>query len=212
MYSQTNDRQVMNYKLYDSPPSGNCYKVRLLLTQLEIPFDRINVNILQGATRVPEFLQKNPAGKVPVLEIQPDVYLSESGAILAYLAEGTEYFPRDNRLLQTRVLQWLFFEQYSLSPNLSRPRFFISVAKQQDKFAHLIDHWRNLGYQALDVMEQHLEKYAFFVNDSYTIADIALYSYTHVASEGGYDMSKYPAIQAWCDRVKSQPKYIGIKE
>jgi glutathione S-transferase len=200
----------MNYQLYDVPVSGNCYKVRLLLTQMGIPFDRINVNLLQGETRVPEFLQKNPSGKVPVLEIESGVFLSESGAILTYLAEGTEFFPSDNRLTRTRILQWLFFEQYSLSPNLSRPRFFISIAKQPDKFAHLIDHWRNLGYQALEVMEQHLENHPFFVNDSYSIADIALFSYTHVASEGGYDMSKYTAIQAWCERVKAQSNFIAI--
>lgn len=199
----------MKYQLYDAPPSGNCYKVRLLLTQLGIPFERINVNILQQETRLPEFLEKNPTGKVPVLQIEPDVFLSESGAILTYLALGTEYLPSD-RLTQTRVLQWLFFEQYSLSPNLSRPRFHISVAKQPEKVAHLIDYWQNLGYQALDTMEQHLTNRSFFVNDCYSIADIALYAYTHVANEGGYDMSKYSAISSWCERVKAQRNYIAI--
>ena len=201
----------MKYQLYDFPLSANCYKVRLLLTQLEIPFERINVNLLQGETRLPEFLQKNPIGKVPVLEIEPKVFLSESGAILTYLAEGTEYFPSD-RLTRTRVLQWLFFEQYSLSANLSRPRFYISVAKEPSKVAHLIDYWQNLGYQALDTMEQHLANHSFFVNDCYSIADIALYAYTHVASEGGYDMSKYSAIQSWCERVKAQPNYLAIAD
>jgi glutathione S-transferase len=207
----------MTYKLYESPGSGNCYKVRLLLTQLKTPFERINVNLLLGETRLPEFLQKNPIGKVPVLQIEPEVFLSESGAILTYLAEGTDYFPstaslEENRLTRTRILQWLFFEQYSLGPNLSRPRFFISIAKQPEKFSHLIDHWRNLGYQALDTMEQHLNKNSFFVNNSYTIADIALYAYTHVAEQGGYDMNKYPEIQAWCERVKSETNYIAITE
>jgi glutathione S-transferase len=208
----------MSYQLYDVPASGNCYKVRLLLTQLGIPFERINVNIVQGENRLPEFLQKNPTGKVPVLETEPGVYLSESGAILSYLAEGTEYFPgvdmslKETRLKRTRVLQWLFFEQYSLSPNLSRPRFFISIVKQPDKFPHLIEHWRSLGYQALDTMEQHLSKHPFFVNDSYSIADIALYAYTHVAEEGGFDMNKYDAISVWCKRVQSQPKYISIEK
>jgi glutathione S-transferase len=201
----------MKYQLYDFPLSANCYKVRLLLTQLEIPFERINVNLLQAETRLPEFLEKNPTGKVPVLEILPEVFLSESGAILTYLAEGTEYFPGD-RLTQTRVLQWLFFEQYSLSANLSRPRFYISVLKQPDKVTHLIDYWRELGYQALDTMEEHLTNHSFFVNDCYTIADIALYAYTHVASEGGYNMSKYSAIQSWCERVKAQPNYLAIAD
>jgi glutathione S-transferase len=201
----------MKYQLYDFPLSANCYKVRLLLTQLEVPFERINVNLLQQETRLPEFLEKNPTGKVPVLEILPEVFLSESGAILTYLAEGTPYFPGD-RLMRTRVLQWLFFEQYSLSANLSRPRFYISVLKQPDKVTHLIDYWRELGYQALDTMEEHLTNHSFFVNDCYTIADIALYAYTHIASEGGYNMSKYSAIQSWCERVKVQPNYLAIAD
>ena len=201
----------MKYQLYDFPLSANCYKVRLLLTQLEIPFERINVNLLQQETRLPEFLEKNPIGKVPVLEIEPEVFLSESGAILTYLAEGTEYFPSD-RLTRTRVLQWLFFEQYSLSANLSRPRFYISIAKEPEKVTDLIDYWQNLGYQALDTMEQHLANHSFFVNDCYSIADIALYAYTHIASEGGYDMSKYSAIQSWCERVKAQPNYLAIAD
>jgi glutathione S-transferase len=201
----------MKYQLYDFPLSANCYKVRLLLTQLEVPFERINVNLLQQETRLPEFLEKNPTGKVPVLEILPEVFLSESGAILTYLAEGTPYFPGD-RLMRTRVLQWLFFEQYSLSANLSRPRFYISVLKQPDKVTHLIDYWRELGYQALDTMEEHLTNHSFFVNDCYTIADIALYAYTHIASEGGYNMSKYSAIQSWCERVKAQPNYLAIAD
>jgi glutathione S-transferase len=201
----------MKYQLYDFALSANCYKVRLLLTQLEVPFERINVNLLQQETRLPEFLEKNPTGKVPVLEILPEVFLSESGAILTYLAEGTPYFPGD-RLMRTRVLQWLFFEQYSLSANLSRPRFYISVLKQPDKVTHLIDYWRELGYQALDTMEEHLTNHSFFVNDCYTIADIALYAYTHIASEGGYNMSKYSAIQSWCERVKVQPNYLAMAD
>ncbi len=202
----------MQYKLYDAPQSGNCYKVRLLLNQLEINCDRINVNHLRGETQSPLFLQKNPAGKIPVLEIQPDVYISESGAILAYLAEGTKLLPSDNLLLKTRILQWIFFEQSSLSPNISRPRFFISIVKQPEKFAHLMDYWRNLGYQVLDTMERHLENNIFFVNDTYSIADIALYAYTHVAEEGGFKMDKYSAIQEWCERVKAQPKHLGITD
>jgi glutathione S-transferase len=203
---------MMKYQLYDFPISGNCYKVRLLLSQLGIGCDRININLLQGETRLPEFLQKNPTGKVPVLEVEPSIFLSESGAILNYLAEGTEYLPNDSLISRTRVLEWLFFEQFSLGVNLSRPRFFISVAKQPEKVAHLIDYWRNSGYQALDVMESHLSKHAFFANDTYTIADIALYAYTHVAEEGGYEMGKYPFIKQWCERVRAQPNYIGIND
>jgi glutathione S-transferase len=201
---------MMKYQLYDVPVSGNCYKVRLLLNQLGIDCDRINVNLLQGETRLPEFLQKNPTGKVPVLEVEPNVFLSESAAILIYLAEGTQYLPKDSLMSRTQVLQWLFFEQFSLGVNLSRPRFFISVAKQPEKVAHLMDYWRNSGYQALDTMELHLSKQAFFANDAYSIADIALYAYTHVAEEGGYEMHKYPLIKQWCERVRAQPNYIEI--
>jgi glutathione S-transferase len=202
----------MQYKLYDAPQSGNCYKIRLLLNQLEINCDRININPLRGETQSPEFLHKNPTGKIPVLEVQPDVYISESGAILTYLAEGSKLFPSDNLLLKTRILQWIFFEQYSLSPNISRPRFFISIVKQPEKFAHLMDYWQNLGYQALDTMEHHLSNNIFFVNDTYSIADIALYAYTHVAEEGGFKMDKYSAIREWCQRVKAQPKHINITD
>lgn len=201
----------MKYKLYDFAASGNCYKVRLLLTQMGIPFDRIDVNILQGETRVPEFLQKNPAGKVPVLEIEPGVFLSESNAILTYLAEGTNYFPAD-RLVRTRVMQWMFFEQYSLSLNIGRPRFYISILKQPEQVSHLFDYWRSQAERALQVMEEHLADNTFFVNNSYSIADIALYSYTGVAKEGGYELANYPAIQAWLDRVASRPNYIAITD
>ena len=124
------------YRLYNFPPSGNCYKIRLLLTQLQIPFELISVNLLNKETHFPEFLQKNSSGKVPVLEIEPDVFLTESNSILLYLSEGTDFFPVD-RLERNQVLKWLFFEQYSLGANLSRPRFWITVVKQSEHFASL---------------------------------------------------------------------------
>jgi glutathione S-transferase len=199
----------MTYQLYDFQLSGNCYKVRLLLTQLGIPFELIPVNLRNQETKLPAFLQKNPNGKVPVLAIAPETWLTESGAILIYLAEGTPFWS-DDRLEKTRILQWLFFEQYSLGPNLSRPRFFMSVIKQPEQAATLIPYWQTLGNQALAVMEEHLATCPFFVGNRYTIADIALYAYTHVAAEGGYDLTPFPAIRAWCDRVKSQPFYIPL--
>ncbi len=199
------------YRLYSFPPSGNCYKLRLLLTQMQIPFELISVNLLTQETHLPEFLQKNPNGKVPVLEIGPDVFLTESNSILLYLSEETDFFPVD-RLERNQVLKWLFFEQFSLGANLSRPRFWISIVKQAEKFASLIAYHQRLGKAGLDVMEQHLATHSFFVGERYTIADIALYSYSHVADEGGFNMSQFPHIKAWCDRVASQPNYIAITE
>ncbi len=199
------------YRLYHFPKSANSYKIRLLLNQLGIPFEPIKVDILQGEGKQPEFLSKNPKGKIPVLEIQPGIFLSESGSILLYLAEGTNFLPSDP-LEKAKVTEWLFFEQYSLGANLSRPRYYISVLKQPEKVAHMIDYWQILGYQALDVMENHLQNRSFFVGDRYTIADIALFAYTHVAEEGKFDLSKYPRIQTWIAKVQSQPKHITIQD
>lgn len=197
------------YKLYNFPLSGNCYRVRLLLAQLEIPFETIDVNILKQETRLPDFIRKNPNGKVPVLETESGTFLTESNAILTYLAEGSSYFSED-RLERTQMMQWLFFEQYSLGANLSRPRFWISVAKQADQFASLIAYHQKLGNAALSVVEEHLTSHSFFVSDRYTIADMAIYSYVHVADEGGFDLSQFPAIRDWCDRVQTQPNHLKI--
>ena len=199
------------YRLYSFPPSGNCYKLRLFLTQLQIPFELISVNLLNQETHLPEFLQKNPNGKVPVLEVESDVFLTESNSILIYLAEETDFFASD-RSERNQILKWLFFEQFSLGANLSRPRFWISIIKQPEQFAPLISYHQRLGNAGFDVMEQHLTTHSFFVGNRYTIADIALYSYTHVAYEGGYDLNKFPKIQAWCDRVASQPNHIKIDQ
>jgi glutathione S-transferase len=199
------------YKLYDFLPSGNGYKVRLLLTQLEIPFERIELNILKGETRTTEFLAKNPNGKIPLLEIAPDTFIAESNAILYYLSQGTEYFPQD-KYQQAQVMQWLCFEQYSHEPNIATPRFWITELKQADKYQKEIEQKRKLGYSALNVMEQHLKDRDFFVANKYTIADIALYAYTHVAEEGGFDLTNFPAINVWFKRIESQPRYITIRD
>lgn len=199
------------YKLYDFLPSGNGYKVRLLLTQLNIPFERIEMNILKGETRTPEFLKKNPNGRIPILEIQPNVYLSESNAILFYLSEGTDFFPQDS-YQRAKVMQWLFFEQYSHEPNIATVRFWITELEKEEEYKAKIEQKRKLGYAALDVMEKHLASHHFFVGEKYSIADIGLFAYTHVAEEGGFDLSRFPAIQAWIDRVKSQPHYIQITD
>ncbi len=199
------------YKLYDFLPSGNGYKVRLLLTQLQVPFARVELNIVNGETRTPEFLAKNPNGKIPLLEIAPDTYISESNAILYYLSQGTEYFSQD-KYQQAQIMQWLFFEQYSHEPNIATPRFWITELKQAEQYQKEIEQKRKLGYAALNVMEQHLKERDFFVANKYTIADIALYAYTHVAEEGGFDLTKFPAINAWFSRIESQPKYIKISD
>ena len=199
------------YRLYDFLPSGNGYKVRLLLTQLEIPFELVELNILKGETRTPEFLVKNPNGRIPVLEFQPDQFLAESNAILFYLSEGTEYLSAD-RLERAQVMQWLFFEQYSHEPNIATSRFWISYLDKTDELKEALEQKRKLGYAALDVMEQHLRSHTFFVEERYTIADIALYAYTHVAHEGGFALNGFPAIQAWLERVKAQPRHISITQ
>ncbi|MBE9114348.1 glutathione S-transferase family protein [Lusitaniella coriacea LEGE 07157] len=199
------------YKLYDFLPSGNGYKVRLLLTQLGIPFERIEMNILKGETRTPEFLKKNPNGRIPVLEIQPNVYLSESNAILFFLSDGTEFFPQES-YQRAKVMQWLFFEQYSHEPNIATVRFWITELEKEEEYKSTIEQKRKLGYAALEVMENHLSSHTFFVGEKYSIVDIGLFAYTHVAEEGGFNLSRFPAIQAWIDRVKSQPNHIQITD
>ncbi|MEH2015013.1 glutathione S-transferase family protein [Nostoc sp.] len=198
-------------RLYDFLPSGNGYKIRLLLTQLGMPFERIELNILKGETQTPEFLSKNPNGKIPLLEIEPGKYLAESNAILVYLSEGTEFLPYD-RFLRAQVLQWLCFEQYSHEPFIATSRFWISILGKTEEYSEAIKQKRELGYTALSLMDKHLTSHIFFVGECYTIADIALFAYTHVADEGGFDLTQFPAIQAWIERVKAQPRYISITQ
>ncbi len=198
-------------RLYDFLPSGNGYKIRLLLSQIGMPFERVEVDILKGETRTPEFLSKNPAGKIPLLEIEPGKYLAESNAILIYLSEGTEFLPYD-RFFRAQVLQWLFFEQNSHEPFIATSRFWLSILGKGDRYKEAIEEKRQPGYAALNLMENHLKTRNFFVAERYTIADIALFAYTHVADEGGFDLTQFPAIQAWIERVKLQPGYISITE
>ena len=198
-------------RLYEFFSSGNCYKVRLLLTQLGIPFERVELNILKGETRTPEFLSRNSNGRIPVLEIEPGKFLSESNAILFYLSEGTEFFPND-AWERAKVMQWLFFEQYSHEPFIATSRFWISILGKGDEYRDAIHQKREPGYAALTVMERHLTNHLFFVGERYTIADIGLFAYTHVADEGGFDLMRFPEIQAWIERVKAQPQHISITQ
>lgn len=196
-------------KLHEYASSGNCYKIRLLLNQLGIAYQRVPTDILKGESRTPQFLAMNPVGKTPVLEIQSGQYLAESNAIIYYLADGTDFLPAD-RWERAQVMQWLFFEQYSHEPNIATVRFWISIAKQSDQKREAIVQKQQLGYAALQVMENHLAKHDYFVGNRYSIADIALYAYTHVAEEGDFDLSKFPAILAWFDRIVQQPNYLTI--
>ena len=198
-------------RLHDNLSSGNGYKARLLLTQLGLPFERVEYDIDRGETRTPEFLQMvNANGRVPVLELDDGRMLPESGAILFYLAEGTPYLP-DGRYERAQTLRWMFFEQYSHEPNIATPRFWITHrVEMTEERRILLEGKRKLGYDALGVMERHLEGHDFFVAGRYTIADIALYAYTHVADQGGFEMDRFPAVLAWFERVRSQPGHIPI--
>ncbi len=197
-------------KVYGDVYSGNCYKVKLLLTQLERPFQWVALDILKGQTQTPEFLAKNRNGKIPLLEIEPGVYLSESNAILHFLAADSEFLPRANPLEHAQVLQWLFFEQYSVEPYLATARFIMRYLGAPESKRKTLEAKYEPGYRALDVMERHLNNRRFFVGECYSIADIALYAYTHVAHEGDFDLSGYAAIRDWLKRVRAQPNYIAI--
>jgi glutathione S-transferase len=198
-------------RLYDYLPSGNGYKVRLLLAQLAIPFELVQLDIVKGETRTPEFLAKNPNGRIPLLEVEPGKFLAESNAILFYLSEGTPFLPTD-RWERAQVLQWMCFEQYSHEPNIATVRFWVHYTELTPERRAAIEQKRPLGYAALDVMERHLGERRFFVGERYTIADIALYAYTHVADEGGFDLGRYPAVRAWLDRVRAEPRHVPITQ
>ena len=198
-------------RLHDNLSSGNGYKVRLLMAELGIAYERIEYDIDQGETRSPEFLGRiNASGRVPVLETEGGAFLPESNAILCYLAQGTSFLPEEP-LEKARVLQWMFFEQYSHEPNVATPRFWATHGVEMTEERRIgLRQKRELGYAALGVMEGHLAREDFFVGGRYTVADIALYAYTHVAHEGGFDLESYPAVRTWIGRVASQPGHVSI--
>jgi len=195
-------------RLYDYLASGNGYKIRLLLHQLGIPFERVELDIVRGETRTPEFLAKNPNGRIPTLELEDGIHLAESNAILFYLAEGTPFLPVD-RLERALVLQWMCFEQYSHEPNIATVRFWLHTGLDDERRA-MLPLKRRLGHDALAVMDGHLRARSFFVGERCSIADIALFAYTHVAGEGGFDLAPYAAVRAWLDRVRAQPGHVPI--
>ncbi len=198
------------YTLYSMQRSGNCYKVRLAFAQLKIPFRKIEVDILKGETRTPDFLGKNPSGHVPLLEVAPGRYLPESAAILWYVAGGTALAP-DDRIDRAETLQWMFFEQHSVEPNLGAAHFWLTLVKGgRDLQTHALEDWTENGYQAFRVMEKHIARHDFFAAGHYTIADIALYGYTHTANESGFDLTGFPAVRAWLKRVAGQPGHVPM--
>jgi len=199
------------YKVYGDIFSGNCYKVKLLMALLDIPHEWIHVDILAGESRTDEFRAMNPVGKIPTLGLPGEDFLSESNAILNYLATDTEYLPADP-LSRARVLQWQFFEQYSHEPGIAVARFIQKyLGLPQDRRTDY-EAARTKGAQALAIMEQHLSERPYFVDDRYTIADISLFAYTHVAPDGGFDMAPYPAIDAWLERVASHARHVTMEQ
>jgi glutathione S-transferase len=197
------------YKVYGDYNSGNCYKIKLMLNLLGAEYQWVAVDILNGETETEDFLAKNPNGKIPVLELEDGTCLWESNAILNFLAEGTPYLLTEPRL-RTQMLQWQFFEQYSHEPTIAVARFiqfYLGLPEER------MDEYRKLhkrGYKALKVMEQQLQRTPFLVGESFSIADIALYAYTHVADQGGFDLTQFPAIERWLERIRQQPGYVGM--
>ncbi len=197
--------------LYDSAISGNAYKVRLLLAQLGIPIRRVEFSVDDGSTRTAEFLKRNPNGRVPTIELADGSHLWESDAILYYFAEGTRFWPAEKRL-RAQALQWMFFEQYSHEPFIAVVRHWVAHLGRTPQNEPQLPDKIARGYQALGVMESHLKHNDFFAGPAYSIADIALYAYTHVAHEGGFDLARYPGITAWLARVAAQPGHIRITD
>jgi glutathione S-transferase len=194
--------------LYNSQVSGNCYKVRLLLAQLGIDYERQELSVVDRSSRAQVLGELNPALRVPTIVLDDGRAIAESNAIIYYFASGTPYLPQD-LYERAKVLQWLFFEQYSHEPYLAVVRFWVAFAPSPPP-APEIEARRATGYVALDAMERVLSRQQFFVGRNYTIADIALYAYTHVAGEGGFDLEPYPAVRAWLGRVAEQPGHVAI--
>jgi len=198
------------YTLYSMQRSGNSYKVRLALAQLGLPYRLVEVDILQGESRTPEFLAKNPNGQVPLLEAAPGRYLAESNAILWHVASGTQLRP-DNRIDRAEALQWMFFEQHSIEPNIGAAYFWLALVKGgRELQQHALEDWMEEGYRSLAVMENHLKHHRFFAANRYTVADIALYAYTHLAHQCDYELATFPEIRAWLDRVAAQPHHVPM--
>ena len=197
--------------LYDSAVSGNCYKVRLLFAHLGLPYERSPADVVDRSDR-PELLGGlNPALRVPTLILDDGRHLAESNAILWYFGEGTRFVP-DDRYERAQVLQWRFFEQYDHEPSIAVVRFWIAYSGRPEAFADRLEERMAAGYRALGAMERHLDGRDWLVGRDFTLADISLYAYTHVAHEGGFDLEPYPAVRAWLDRVAAEPGHVPISD
>ena len=198
------------YKLYSMQRSGNSYKVRLALALLDIPYRAVEIDILRGESRTPEFLAINPSGQVPLLEVADRRYLAESNAILWYVAIGTPLAP-EGRIERAEALQWMFFEQHAREPNIGAAYFWLSLVRGgRDLQTHALEDWMERGYAALQVMENHLKTHDYFAARQLTVADIALYAYTHVAERCDYDLGTFSAIRGWLKRVEQTPGFISM--
>jgi len=196
-------------RLYNSQDSGNSYKVRLLLTQLGVPFERIDIDLVGGETGTARFRARNPLGQTPFVELDDGRVLAESSAMLWHLAEGTPLLPED-RWTRAQILQWMSFEQYRLEPNIGTPRFWITMLKVGDERRAAIAEKLKSGNAALAILDAHLARASFVVGTRYSIADVSLFAYSHVAEEAGYDLTPYPALRQWFARVEAEPRHVPI--
>jgi glutathione S-transferase len=198
--------------LYSMRRLANSYKVRLALAHLHIPYRLVEVDILRGESRTPDFLAKSPSGQLPLLEVSPGRYIAESNAILWYVAGETPLAAKD-RIKRAEVLQWMFFEQHSLAPNIGAAYFWLVLVKGgRELQQHALDDWIEKGYRALRVMENHLREHRYLAAEHYTIADIALYAHTHLAHTCDFDLTAFPAVRAWLDRMAEQPGHVLMDE
>ena len=198
------------YTLYDYLPSGNGYKARLTAKHLGLPYHLVEIDILKGESRTPEYLAKNPNGRIPLLEVPGQGFLSESHAIIRFLADGSPLMP-DDPWQRAQMWQWLSFEQYNLEPNVATVRFWLHcLHKSEAELGERLAEKRAKGHEALGVLEQGLTHKRFLVADRFSLADISLYAYTHVAEEGGFSLQAYPRIRQWMERVASQPGHAPI--
>jgi len=198
------------YTLFDFLPSGNGYKVRLTLKHLALPYELVEVDILKGASRTPEFLARNPIGRIPTLRLPDGTFLAESHAIIWYLAENSVLIPT-TRIDRARVLSWLSFEQYELEPNIGTVRYWLRMLhKKEAELGEKLTEKRERGYRALDVLNQGLKGGSFLVGSRFSLADISLYAYTHVAEEGGFELGRFPHVTAWMKRVAALPSHAPI--
>jgi glutathione S-transferase len=198
-------------RLYNSQLSGNCWKVRQILALRGIEYERVELDVIDRSNRREVLGGKNPALRVPTLELDDGEHLGESNAILWYLGDGTEWVP-DDPLERARVLQWMFFEQYEIEPNLAVARFWIAILGQRDeKASELEPKWAG-GNRALGILEEHLADRDWLVGSEFSIADISVYGYVHTANEGGFDLAQYPAVRAWIDRVAARPGYVSMSQ